>query len=54
MTSCRVTFWLGAGPPKYPGDRENVHYSITEVINSEHDQVLRLYNKHKVGWNERK
>ncbi|GAB4823940.1 hypothetical protein N2152v2_010986 [Parachlorella kessleri] len=37
----------GLARPRYPGDREEVHYSITEIITSDHDQVLRLFNKHK-------
>lgn len=36
-----------AGQPRYPGDREEVHYVITEVIDSEHDQVLRLHSKYR-------
>jgi len=38
----------GLARPRYPGDREEVHYSIREIITSDHDQILRLFNKHKV------
>lgn len=48
----------GGGPPAgaasarqpcYPGNRQEVHYTIKEVFPGGHEQVLLLHNKYQVG-----